>query len=72
MTTMTDFIPHAPRDGDLRVNAFDYDEIVVEMLGYWNGPVLGWAVPAWEEWGHPELAGPFEDADRAARAIREH
>lgn len=60
----------APRQGALRVNAYDYDGIVVEQLGYWNGQELHWAVPAWDERGQPELGGPFEDAASAQRAIR--
>ena len=61
----------APKSGDIRVNEFDYDgDIVVEQLSHWNGQEMHWAVPAWEERGHPDLAGPFEDVASARRAVR--
>lgn len=58
------------RAGDVRVNATDYDEgIVVERLGYFNQPDLWWAVPAWEEQGLPELAGPFSSTEEAEQVL---
>lgn len=43
------------RPGDVRVNATDYGagRIVVEQFC----GVIGWAVPAWDERGEPDLAG---------------
>lgn len=62
-----------PRDGALRANATDYDgEIVIERFGYWQGAEPHWAVPAWEEEGRAELAGPFSSLASAERAIRNH
>jgi len=39
-----------------QVNETDYESgIVIEAMNYYDHP----AVPPWEEWGQPELAGPF-------------
>lgn len=59
-----------PRDGAIRANDTEYDgDIVVEMFGFWQSGE-GWAVPAWEEMGRADLAGPFASIDAAKRAIR--
>ncbi len=60
------------RPGALRVNATDYDEIVIEQFNYWNRDEPSWAVPAWEEWGEGDLAGPFTSADEAKRVLHNH
>lgn len=59
-----------PRQGDIRANATDYDgEIVVEMFGYYGMSGRGWHVPAWDERGEPDLAGPFASVADAERAV---
>lgn len=57
-----------PRDGAIRVNDAEYDGIVIEMFGFWQSGE-GWAVPAWEEMGRADLAGPFSNHAAAQRAI---
>lgn len=61
-----------PRLGDVQVNATDYaGEIVVERFGYFNfNDEPGWSVPAWEEQGCPDLAGPFANVEQAQAALR--
>ncbi len=61
------FIPFAPSYGDIRANDTDYGDVVVEM--YYGDH---WAVPAWEEWGSADLAGPFATKANADRAVRNH
>jgi hypothetical protein len=47
-----------------------YEEgFMVEQFDYWNTREPAWAVPAWDERGHPELCGPFATAAEAAAAI---
>jgi hypothetical protein len=61
-----------PRLGSLQVNATDYGDIVIECFGYaggFDGPI--WMVPAWEEQGRGDLAGPFSTVAAAKRALRE-
>ena len=60
------------RDGAIRVNDTEYDGIVIELLANWTGREPTWAVPPWEEWSRPDLAGPFATRADAERAIREH
>ena len=56
--------------GALQVNAADYGAaIVIERFSYWGTPDPQWAVPAWEEWGRPDLAGPFATVAQAQSAL---
>lgn len=60
----------APRLGDCRVNSSDYrGDIVIEQFGYWNRPEPCWAVPAWDERGDADLAGPFTTVAEAQAAL---
>ena len=55
----------------VRVNTADYDEIVVERLLMHRGELRDRHVPAWDEIGFDELAGPFASAAEADRVCRE-
>lgn len=58
----TDYIPSL---GTIRANGTDYDGgVKLERLG-----ADGWAVPAWEEQGLGDLAGPFPSWEAAAFAL---
>lgn len=60
-----------PRLQSLQVNSTDYDgDIVIEQFSYWSmqdGP--SWAVPAWDESGASNLAGPFASHAEAQAAL---
>jgi len=57
------------RPGDIRVNSTDYDgDVVIEQYAHWNCG-LTWAVPAWEERGDGDLAGPFVNRAEAEDAL---
>lgn len=61
-----------PKQGAIRANDTDYGgSVVVELLDYWPiyGGDLGWAVPAWDERGEPDLDGPFSTVAEAQAAI---
>ena len=51
----------------IRVNSTDYASgIVIELLS-WDD--VTWNVPAWEERGCSELAGPFESVAQAQAVL---
>lgn len=53
----------------------DYEDgakgFVVEQWGYWNRPDPSWAIPAWDERGHPALGGTFATREAAEAAVAE-
>lgn len=52
-----------------QVNATDYDgDVVVEVVNI-NGRAVDPHVPAWEEQGHGDLAGPFANEAEAFAAL---
>lgn len=56
--------------GDVRVNSMDYDgDVVIEQYGYHGQAAPCWAVPAWEERGDADLAGPFATRAEANAAV---
>lgn len=55
------------RYGDIRANDTDYDGIVVVEMFYGDR----WAVPAWEEKGEPDFAGPFDSICAAQKIVSE-
>lgn len=67
-----------PKVGDLHVNTTDYDgDIVIERFGILGYDGCGrarvdWAVPAWDEMGSPDLAGPFDSSATAQVALAKH
>ena len=52
----------------VRVNEHDYNSGIVIEVWFYDY----WAVPAWEEWSLPDLAGPFETIAEAQRVLDEH
>lgn len=60
--------------GAIAVNTADYeDRIVIECFDYHGSDHwASWAVPAWDEQGAPELAGPFSTAEEADEALRRY
>lgn len=63
-------LTRAPRLGDKQVNATDYDgQIVIEQYDFHGIAHPSWAVPAWEERGLSNLAGPFETVEQAKAAL---
>jgi hypothetical protein len=60
-----------PKLGDTRVNSTDYDgDVVIEQYTYWGfNDSPGWCVPAWEERGVWDLAGPFASHAEAQEAL---
>lgn len=61
--------PMQPKLGTLQVNTTDYDSIVIERFDYSNLPEPHWSVPAWEECGLGNLAGPFASRAEAQQAL---
>lgn len=64
-----------PQIGDIQVcDAREYGHAsgyVVEEYDYWNQAEPFWAIPAWEERGHSDLAAVFETYEAAAHAIED-
>lgn len=60
-----------PKLNDIQVNSTEYESgIVIEQYRYWQGAEPQWAVPAWDECGCPDLAGPFASVFEAEQAIK--